>query len=362
MVTFYTKLIVHIKSSSLNHLSNQTLHLQENGSSIKRCAPTKLNQNFTLNEPSYHDFIYNQLYSLNRKSINTIAKNCKKYYLNNSPTEVSINNNFLQNAIHNSKKSNSLNKQKLCCFSSSDKQQRKHSSARKNSSANNVININFRKCNLSIPADNVSVSSSSSFEKRAENKGLFNDNLYELDGTIKEPRLKTKRVSYGDLAIRQRNNSKPGFSTLSLKVRSLKIKNRSNSLYYAQNSVEQNFENCESFNYQSLRIKRNRKAARMLGILVAAFTVCWLPFCTIYPLSQFFPELLPGYVTAFIWWLGYLNSAINPFLYVYSNRNIRRSVKNLFLERLFNLFRSNTFRRNSLNQNISRRSFARNNK
>ena len=75
--------------------------------------------------------------------------------------------------------------------------------------------------------------------------------------------------------------------------------------------------------YRQLRLKRNRKAARMLGLLVAAFLICWLPYTICYPLSQFWPDLIPNYATIIIWWMGYLNSTINPFLYVYSNKNIR---------------------------------------
>lgn len=73
--------------------------------------------------------------------------------------------------------------------------------------------------------------------------------------------------------------------------------------------------------YRYMRLKRNRKAARMLGILVASFLICWLPYTVFFPISFFYP--IPNYLNLFIWWLGYLNSTINPFLYVYSNKNIR---------------------------------------
>jgi hypothetical protein len=82
--------------------------------------------------------------------------------------------------------------------------------------------------------------------------------------------------------------------------------------------------------FKGLRYKRNRKAARMLGLLVAAFSFCWLPFAIGYPLSQFFPNLLPSQANLVIWWLGYINSTINPFLYVYSNKNIRYALHFIF--------------------------------
>ena len=81
----------------------------------------------------------------------------------------------------------------------------------------------------------------------------------------------------------------------------------------------------ENNDYRYMRLKRNRKAARMLGLLVAAFLICWLPYIVFFPISHFYPQLIPNYLNLFIWWLGYLNSTINPFLYVYSNKNIRLS-------------------------------------
>ncbi len=89
---------------------------------------------------------------------------------------------------------------------------------------------------------------------------------------------------------------------------------------------DESFQPCiinEYNDYRQLRNKRNTKAARSLGLLVASFLFCWLPYTICYPLSQFYPQLIPNYLNYCIWWLGYLNSTINPFLYVYSNKNIR---------------------------------------
>lgn len=65
---------------------------------------------------------------------------------------------------------------------------------------------------------------------------------------------------------------------------------------------------------------------------------------------------MPNYVTLVIWWMGYMNSAINPFLYVYSNKNIRRSVRAVFCKRIVYSCTSHNerlvkFRTNSLKAN-----------
>ena len=102
--------------------------------------------------------------------------------------------------------------------------------------------------------------------------------------------------SYIDNFMKERNYSHESHPLKSSSYKSKCINNNENSF---DNSVGNTMRNIkiletkifENSAYQKLRIKRNRKAARMLGFLVAAFSICWLPYTIFYPLSQFFPNL-----------------------------------------------------------------------
>ncbi|KAG9344155.1 hypothetical protein JZ751_012637 [Albula glossodonta] len=72
-------------------------------------------------------------------------------------------------------------------------------------------------------------------------------------------------------------------------------------------------------------MRRERKAAKTLGIIMGVFLLFWLPFFTTNVVDPFIEYRTAGVVWDVFLWLGYVNSSLNPFLYGFFNRSFRRA-------------------------------------
>lgn len=79
--------------------------------------------------------------------------------------------------------------------------------------------------------------------------------------------------------------------------------------------------------------KREQKAAATLGVMVGAFSVCWLPFFLLSTVRPFVCGMrcscMPLWVERTLLWLGYANSFINPFINTFFNRDLRTTYQDL---------------------------------
>ncbi|XP_072882868.1 5-hydroxytryptamine receptor 7 [Hemitrygon akajei] len=89
--------------------------------------------------------------------------------------------------------------------------------------------------------------------------------------------------------------------------------------------------------------KREQKAATTLGIVVGAFTLCWLPFFILSTARPFICgtkcSCIPFWLERTILWFGYANSLLNPFIYALFNRDLRTTYHNLLRCRYRNINR-----------------------
>ncbi len=79
------------------------------------------------------------------------------------------------------------------------------------------------------------------------------------------------------------------------------------------------------------KLKREHKAAKTLGIIMGAFLLCWLPFFIHYVATTMCGDKChsPPIVVSMLFWIGYFNSALNPVIYAFFNRDFRHAFKKL---------------------------------
>lgn len=75
--------------------------------------------------------------------------------------------------------------------------------------------------------------------------------------------------------------------------------------------------------------KKEKRATLILGLIMGSFILCWLPFFMLYILTPVIDWKIPHVGFAFAFWLGYMNSALNPVIYTIFNKDFRRAFRRI---------------------------------
>ncbi|XP_062563414.1 5-hydroxytryptamine receptor 1-like [Armigeres subalbatus] len=84
------------------------------------------------------------------------------------------------------------------------------------------------------------------------------------------------------------------------------------------------------------QLAKERKASTTLGIIMSAFTICWLPFFILALVRPFLGEDHRMLSSLFLW-LGYANSLLNPIIYATLNRDFRKPFQEILFFRCSSL-------------------------
>ncbi|KAL1498088.1 hypothetical protein ABEB36_008943 [Hypothenemus hampei] len=76
--------------------------------------------------------------------------------------------------------------------------------------------------------------------------------------------------------------------------------------------------------------KKEKRATLILGLIMGSFIACWLPFFFMYILRLVCK--IPPIWFSFAFWLGYMNSVLNPVIYTIFNKDFRRAFRRILFK------------------------------
>jgi hypothetical protein len=71
---------------------------------------------------------------------------------------------------------------------------------------------------------------------------------------------------------------------------------------------------------QKLRLIKQQRVSKMIGVLIFVFLICWVPFSIVTPIQVFCENCISKRLFYNIIWCKYLNSTVNPLLYMLTNK------------------------------------------
>ncbi|XP_069142391.1 alpha-2A adrenergic receptor-like [Argopecten irradians] len=79
--------------------------------------------------------------------------------------------------------------------------------------------------------------------------------------------------------------------------------------------------------------KHERRVFTTLTYILAGYVICWLPFHIVFDVRAAKPEVVSSITYNLTFWISYLNSMINPFLYNFSSSEFRTAFKELLCKK-----------------------------
>ena len=85
----------------------------------------------------------------------------------------------------------------------------------------------------------------------------------------------------------------------------------------------------KKLNRPSAALAKEIKAAKQLGVIMGAFTMCFCPYFVLFMVVAFCDGCISAGLMSTVTWVGYLNSTMNPFLYPLCNMQFRRKFRKM---------------------------------